>query len=363
VRGGVSEHRGSHRQIPTREIGSRSDVSANPGLVSAIRGRVSASRGGVSGIRRSVDGFRSNVGGVPRTRNRIREYVRAMRRSAYTIRVFVRGMAHGVDRRPPSRSVRSPVGIALAMAAVWQTSRSVSADSGENHEDSTVYQVRGWRLLAVWLLGLVVRDWCRTLRFEASAADLEAGRHASEPIMILIWHNRLFVAPWVMRVLRTQRPVYALVSASRDGAVLARFFGFVGIDAVRGSSSRLGREALHELIGCQRAGNDMAVTPDGPRGPVYEMKPGALLAARRTRSPLLLYGFSFAKAWRLRSWDRFNVPRPFSRVVFRCEKIDPHTLGHGAEAVAKLRARLLELSGEPAAPVSAMAGEKHASQA
>src|SRR6185437_8699149 len=88
--------------------------------------------------------------------------------------------------------------------------------------------------------------------------------------------------------------------------------------AVRGSSSRLGREALTGLVEVVKAGHDVGITPDGPRGPCYDFKPGALIVARRTGCLALLVGGEFTSAWRMRSWDGFYLPKPFSRVRIRC---------------------------------------------
>jgi lysophospholipid acyltransferase (LPLAT)-like uncharacterized protein len=208
------------------------------------------------------------------------------------------------------------------------------------------------QVAAAWVFSVVVRLWCRTLRFEGSASDFASGRH-DEPSVVLLWHNRLFLVPWALKNLRYMRPVCGLVSASRDGANLAALFKFIGIRTVRGSSSRLGREALQELIRQCREGNDVAVTPDGPRGPVYSMRPGAVLAARRVNAPMVLLGFHCTRAWRLGSWDRFLIPWPFSRVVLRSEVLRPLEIGRGNDAVAHVRRRLLELSGETCVPEEA----------
>lgn len=208
-----------------------------------------------------------------------------------------------------------------------------------------IRQISSWRGIVVWLLSAVVRVWCRTLRIDISPADLEAGRFANRPAVILLWHNCLFVVPVALRLLRSQRSVGALISASNDGAWLARFFHYLGIRAIRGSSSRLGREALRHLITELQTGNDVAITPDGPRGPVHDMKPGALLVARRTHAPLILIGFQFHGTWRTNSWDQFQVPYPFSRLTIRCERIEPAELARGQVGLTHLRDRLLELSG------------------
>ncbi|RME68098.1 MAG: hypothetical protein D6781_11760, partial [Verrucomicrobia bacterium] len=90
-----------------------------------------------------------------------------------------------------------------------------------------------------------------------------------------------------------------------------------------------------------------AITPDGPRGPIYDLKAGALLAARRTGSAILLMGIEYRKAWRLKSWDRFCIPVPFSRARVRFELVSPEQLDAHREDLARwLRGRLMELNGE-----------------
>lgn len=209
-----------------------------------------------------------------------------------------------------------------------------------------VYKATGWRVPLLWLAGLVVRTWCRTLRVEFDPQGMRELHRDPTPVAMLMWHNRLFMVPWLARYAWPDRPVYGLVSASRDGANLAKFFEYIGMKSVRGSSSRFGREALRELIAVQRSGRDIAITPDGPRGPIYQLKAGAVLAARRTRAPLLLLGVQFHSAWRVRSWDRFYIPKPFSRIVLRYEVLPSESVPGGREGIEQVRHRLLALSGE-----------------
>lgn len=207
-----------------------------------------------------------------------------------------------------------------------------------------MHEIAGWRRALLWPLSLLLRAWGRTLRFETSPDDLRNYTKKDEPVAIVLWHNRLFLAAEIVRRFRGGRPAYALVSASQDGAWLTAFFALAGLGTVRGSSSRLGREAAMALVDTLRAGHDVGITPDGPRGPLYEMKPGAVIVARRTRAPILLVGAEFASAWRVRSWDRFRVPKPFSRVRMRCEVILPDQLADRDAGLALLRDRLLAIN-------------------
>ncbi|WP_197456823.1 lysophospholipid acyltransferase family protein [Cephaloticoccus primus] len=205
--------------------------------------------------------------------------------------------------------------------------------------------ISGWRRALLWPLGALVQLWGRTLRFETDEATLRALQKRDEPVAFVLWHNRLFLTPEVFRRYRHGRPLYALVSASKDGAWLTAFFSLVGLRAVRGSSSRLGREAVGALVDVLRAGNDVGITPDGPRGPCYTLKPGALIVARRTQTPLLLLGARFESTWRLsRAWDRFYLPKPFSRVRLHCELVNAAELADRDAAAARLETRLREIS-------------------
>jgi lysophospholipid acyltransferase (LPLAT)-like uncharacterized protein len=216
----------------------------------------------------------------------------------------------------------------------------------EHSESGTdqVHGIAGWRRVVLWPLALLVRLWGRSLRFEISPADLANITKCDEPVAIILWHNRLFLAAEIVRRFRQRRPVYSLVSASKDGAWLDAFFSMVGMRTVRGSNHRLGREAVLALISKLRAGCDIGITPDGPRGPCYEFKAGALVVARRAGTPALLLGMRFTSAQRLKSWDGFYVPRPFSRVYFQCVVVPAAELRADDMTVERIQQRLRELN-------------------
>lgn len=196
----------------------------------------------------------------------------------------------------------------------------------------------------MWPFGLLVRLWGMSLRFETAPEDFRNYTKKDEPVAIILWHNRLFLAAEIVRRFRQGRPAYALVSASQDGAWLTAFFALAGLQTVRGSSSRFGREAASALVGVLHTGNDIGITPDGPRGPCYDVKPGSVIVARRARVPMLLVGGEFRSALRLNSWDRFYLPMPFSRVRMRCEVIPVDQLADRDAGIALLRSRLLALN-------------------
>lgn len=192
-----------------------------------------------------------------------------------------------------------------------------------------------------------MRLWTGTLRIRMDAATRERLCDFSEPTILVFWHNRLFVASEVYRRYRRTRTTYCLISASRDGAWLAAFMELGGMRAVRGSSSRRGREALHELQRRLGEGADVGITPDGPRGPAYSFKAGAPMLAARTGARVLLLNAAFSSAWRLRSWDGFFLPKPFSRVTLRARMTEASEAGEElAERGVRWKRLLLELGPE-----------------
>lgn len=129
---------------------------------------------------------------------------------------------------------------------------------------------------------------------------------------------------------RHPRKLAALVSASKDGALLAAVLGKFGVEQVRGSSSRRGPQALLELTTCGQKGFDLAVTPDGPKGPRYKVQAGVISLAQVTGFPIIAVTCNTYWKVRLKSWDGFQIPLPFSR----CELIlnKPFLVPRKAEA-------------------------------
>lgn len=129
-----------------------------------------------------------------------------------------------------------------------------------------------------------------------------------------LWHNRLLLISFVLKKFFPQRPGAGLISASRDGDMIADVTRRFGFDVVRGSSSRMGASALLELSEVLASGRDVLITPDGPRGPAYELGPGIIFLAQKTGAPVVPVNMEYSSCWRVKSWDRFIIPQPFSKV-------------------------------------------------
>ncbi len=162
-------------------------------------------------------------------------------------------------------------------------------------------------------LDLTLR-WTREAHPDAEDA-IRSGR-----VIFAIWHNRLALCiPAYRRAVHREpgRRMAALVSASRDGGVLAQVLDLFDVLPIRGSSSRRGAQALREFLTAAESGRDLALTPDGPRGPRYEIQEGVMVAAQFTGLPIIPVAWSLGWKLRLRSWDAFQVPLPFSTCRLR----------------------------------------------
>lgn len=216
-----------------------------------------------------------------------------------------------------------------------------------------VRNIAWWQYALLLPLVGVFRLWVASLRLEVDGEALAKVKLAG-PSVFAFWHNRLFTASELYYRYRKvgHRQVFGLVSASRDGAWLAAFYQLVGIGVVRGSSSWRGRVALNELSEVMADGHDVAITPDGPRGPCYDFKSGAAVVASRARASLFLITVNYQRAWRLNSWDGFYLPLPFSRAQIHVTDATDAAHTHDGDHVQlarKLRELLLQQTHDPCA--------------
>jgi Kdo2-lipid IVA 3' secondary acyltransferase len=161
--------------------------------------------------------------------------------------------------------------------------------------------------------------WTLRIRVEDRARLLD--RDFTQPMIWTFWHNRMFVLPLLRDRYARHRTGAVLTSASEDGEIIAAVMNRFGLKSVRGSSSRRGTTALLALTGTLEAGEDVAVTPDGPRGPRYKLGPGVVFLAQQTGAAILPIHIEYSRAVRLKSWDRFMIPLPFAQVRIVCDEL------------------------------------------
>ena len=175
-----------------------------------------------------------------------------------------------------------------------------------------------WRQrLAAWMIWAVFNLISATLRYRITDPHGLMTRPDLGPVIYCIWHNRLALCMKLYLAFGRRRNQSAglagLVSASKDGAFLAAILERFGVQPVRGSSSRRGAQALLELSSWADRGYDLAITPDGPRGPRYVVAEGAVMLGQITSRPLVPVSYNLDWKIQLKSWDGFLIPLPFSR--------------------------------------------------
>src|SRR5256885_1020187 len=151
----------------------------------------------------------------------------------------------------------------------------------------------------------------KTIKFEIDGwENWEAATRDNHIPIYTFWHNRVFLATYFWQ----QRGIVVMTSQSFDGEYIARFIQRFGYGAARGSSTRGGVGAVVEMVRLMRAGCPTGFTIDGPKGPRYEAKMGAVLLAKKTGHPILPFTITPVRFWEAKkSWDRFQVPKPFTR--------------------------------------------------
>jgi hypothetical protein len=161
--------------------------------------------------------------------------------------------------------------------------------------------------LVKWLIDLITLT-CR-VRWH-NRETLENLIANDQPFLISMWHNCSTIAPWAMR----NRQIACIVSDSRDGEYVARLGALFGNKTVRGSSSKGSSRVTRSLLKLLRNGEPIAMTPDGPRGPVYRVQNGVVWLAAAGRAPVLPLHIEATQQWVLKSWDKHRFPKPFSTI-------------------------------------------------
>ena len=178
--------------------------------------------------------------------------------------------------------------------------------------------------------------WAYTLRVRREGFEAVEGLVARDERFILaFWHRRLFMMPLAYPFLRKNRGVAILSSDSKDGERSTATWRWFGIHAVRGTASDDGARALVRMILAVKQGWDFGITPDGPRGPLMELKPGVVALARKTGAWIVPVTLAFDRCFHLKTWDRMVIPLPFATCTIRYgtpDKIPPKAEDN-AEAV------------------------------
>jgi hypothetical protein len=195
-------------------------------------------------------------------------------------------------------------------------------------------------------VGALVRVLARTWRVrEIHRGSGDIIRQRERPVVFCLWHCELLCHMWNFR----EQGIVTLISEHGDGEIAARAAERMGYRTIRGSSRRGAERALLALVREVQGGASVAVTPDGPRGPAESFAPGALIAAHRAGAPIVLLRAEVNRAWRLRSWDRFIIPKPFARVTIFVSapiSVDADTTREAANQAPRFQALMRALPEE-----------------
>lgn len=164
--------------------------------------------------------------------------------------------------------------------------------------------------LADWAFFLFITLIGKTVRFDVEGwKNFEAIEKTGHRPIYTFWHNKIFLGTYYFR----DRGIVVVTSQSFDGEYIARFIQRFGYGAVRGSSTRGGVGALIEAVRCMKKGLPAGFTVDGPKGPRYEAKTGAVILAKKTGNPMMPFTVQPGKFWEVGSWDKLQIPKPFTR--------------------------------------------------
>lgn len=188
--------------------------------------------------------------------------------------------------------------------------------------------------------------WVMSLIMGTCTVRTSGGGHLRElirrrqPWVHCSWHSNTAMAVYRLR----GQHVAMMASASRDGELIARAIELLGNTAVRGSTSARGGQAARDMVRALRRGANGGITPDGPRGPAHQCQSGALWIAALSGCPLVPYELDATRRWRLNSWDRHKIPKPFAR-VYECFGEPFYVTRHdlsGTEALEALQRRMMD---------------------
>ena len=167
------------------------------------------------------------------------------------------------------------------------------------------------------MLFLMSRAAWSTMQLEVFGSQNMARAYQKHgQIICAFWHNRTILLPLIYRYEMRLTRLVAMVSRSRDGQFLADFLHRFGFESIRASTSTAGTGTIVQVARIARQGYDIAIAPDGPRGPRYQVQPGIIKLAQMTSLPIVPVSYQASIRKELHSWDRFIIPAPFAKIAF-----------------------------------------------
>jgi lysophospholipid acyltransferase (LPLAT)-like uncharacterized protein len=169
-------------------------------------------------------------------------------------------------------------------------------------------------------------------------------RLEDKPYIIAFWHGKLLMQPFIYNKLRDKPKVATMISEHFDGEIIAKVISYFHFESIRGSSKKGAVKVLKESFKKVNEGYDIAITPDGPRGPRYSVADGIVSIAQKKDMKIVACNFNADKFWRLKSWDGFMIPKPFSKICLYAE--EPFSVANMQKEVAKEKIKSALMSKE-----------------
>ena len=161
----------------------------------------------------------------------------------------------------------------------------------------------------------------RILWFTSKKSFHIEGEFTQEQHIYVCWHGELFMSPQAYRHLHKTQKAAAMISHHFDGGLIAKVYNFLKIDAIRGSGRKGAKEVFLKAFRALKEGTELLITPDGPRGPRHHMYDGAVGLAVKGKRPVCVINFTCSHYWQLKSWDKFVIPKPFSKIDFYIQSL------------------------------------------
>ncbi len=170
--------------------------------------------------------------------------------------------------------------------------------------------------LVTRVVPFILQLFVRFIYFTSKKVFYHSNIDESSSFVVAFWHGELLMQPFNYKKLKPDGKVSAMISEHKDGEAITKTVEYLGIHSIRGSSSRGATKVLISAIKEIKAGNDIAITPDGPKGPRHSIADGIVAISQKTNAKILILNCKPTKYWQFESWDKFIVPKPFSKLEF-----------------------------------------------
>ena len=212
---------------------------------------------------------------------------------------------------------------------------------------ATLFSKANRRKVTAWLLPPLLIALTRVLYLTCKKNFHSQQNGSNTPSIYAMWHGELLMMTFAYLHYTKRKSIDAIISRHFDGEMAARFITLQGGGVLRGSSSKGGREVFRAAVKSLQNGRDIAITPDGPRGPRHSVAHGLVSIAMLTKVPIITMNYTASSFWTMKSWDAFCVPKPFSTLDFYFgNPFYVHEMSSD-DAIDLVRQRLLEHAHEP----------------